>query len=105
VTAATVRGQVCRRAVVRQENGEGKDMAGIDREQGAEPWRQPGAVRRDCLPHRARLLLRLGTAAFACGVLAWCLVFPLVLAVVLGMNCLQTPSFCLRAVRCPGATA
>jgi hypothetical protein len=31
------------------------------------PWERPGAVRRDCAPHRGRLLLALATAAVVCG--------------------------------------
>jgi hypothetical protein len=40
-------------------------------EGGKRPWERPGAVRRDCEPHRGRLILTLGglpefCAAFAC---------------------------------------
>jgi hypothetical protein len=33
------------------------------------PWEQPGAVRRDCAPHRAGLIAGLGLAAWATSVL------------------------------------
>jgi hypothetical protein len=33
------------------------------------PWEQPGAVRRDCEPHRGRLLAALGRAALVCACL------------------------------------
>jgi hypothetical protein len=39
------------------------------------PWEQPGAVRRDCEPHRASWLWALGTAALGCGIAS--LVLPL----------------------------
>jgi hypothetical protein len=35
-----------------------------------QPWEQPGAARRDCDPHRAHLLLRLGSAAFLLSLLS-----------------------------------
>src|SRR5947209_3124327 len=34
---------------------------------GERPWEQPGAVRRDCGPHRGGILKVLGTASAACG--------------------------------------
>jgi hypothetical protein len=34
------------------------------------PWEQLGAVRRDVRPHRGHVLMWLGTATVACGVLA-----------------------------------
>jgi hypothetical protein len=34
------------------------------------PWERPGAVRRDCEPHRARLILALGGIAEFCGAFA-----------------------------------
>jgi hypothetical protein len=37
------------------------------------PWEQPGAIRRDCSPHRGPLLLALGTVAGVCGAFAVCL--------------------------------
>jgi hypothetical protein len=45
------------------------DQAGDE----VRPWEQPGAVRRDCSPHRAGLLRALGTAARVCGLLSLCL--------------------------------
>jgi hypothetical protein len=34
-----------------------------------QPWEEPGGVRRDCEPHRRHLLLWLGYASAACGLL------------------------------------
>jgi hypothetical protein len=48
-----------------------------------QPWEEPGAVRRDCKPHRAHLLLWLGSASFLLGLLS-CLLLPALVAVVLG---------------------
>ena len=31
------------------------------------PWEQPGCVRRDCEPHRGRLLLAVGNVSLFCG--------------------------------------
>ena len=42
-------------------------------EGGERPWERPGAVRRDCEPHRARLVVALGGLAEFCGMLI-CLV-------------------------------
>jgi hypothetical protein len=49
------------------------------------PWEQPGAVRRDCDPHRGTWLLLAGSAAVVCAVL----LAPagLVLALVTGRAC------------------
>jgi hypothetical protein len=52
--------------------------------EGPQPWEQPGAVRRDCLPHRAPLLRLLGLTGLLLGVLAL-LVIPAILAVGLGI--------------------
>ena len=49
-----------------------------------EPWDQPGAVRRDCQPHRPELLLRLGSVAFLLALLSP-LAVPGVLAAALGV--------------------
>jgi hypothetical protein len=40
------------------------------------PWERPGAVRRDCEPHRGPLLRVLGAVALVCGILAWMLAVP-----------------------------
>jgi hypothetical protein len=48
------------------------------------PWDRAGAVRRDCEPHRGHLLLVLGYAGAACGLLS-CLFLPGIGAVVLGV--------------------
>jgi hypothetical protein len=48
------------------------------------PWEQPGALRRDCEPHRGRLLLKLGAAAYALGVVSAILFCLAPLAVLLG---------------------
>jgi hypothetical protein len=40
------------------------------------PWEEPGAVRRDCAPHRGRPLLFLGRAAFACGLVCLVMTVP-----------------------------
>jgi hypothetical protein len=48
------------------------------------PWEQPGQYRRDCTPHRGRLLRGLGDAWGVCGMLSFCLLVPGLLAVALG---------------------
>jgi hypothetical protein len=40
------------------------------------PWERPGAVRRDCAPHRGRLLRVLGGVSLVCGILAPVLMLP-----------------------------
>ena len=45
-------------------------------EGGERPWELPGAVRRDCAPHRGAILGVLGTVALMCGILAVVLVVP-----------------------------
>jgi hypothetical protein len=49
-----------------------------------QPWQEPGAVRRDCEPHRAHLLLRLGSVGFLLGLLSP-LALPGLLAAALGV--------------------
>jgi hypothetical protein len=49
-----------------------------------QPWERPGAVRRDCEPHRGHLLLRLGSVGFLLSLLS-CLLLSALLAVVLGV--------------------
>src|SRR5262249_10861811 len=46
---------------------EGQAMTDADE---PRPWERPGAVRRDCKPHRGELLGRLGDLSLALGVLA-----------------------------------
>jgi hypothetical protein len=58
--------------------GEGNDMA-----DDLPPWQQRGAGRRDCAPHRAHLLLRLGSVGFLLSLLSP-LAVPAVLAIGLG---------------------
>ena len=36
------------------------------------PWETPGAVRRDCEPHRAHLVRLIGTISLICGLLSIC---------------------------------
>ncbi len=47
------------------------------------PWQRPGAVRRDCEPHRGPGLCLLDSAALVCGAVSLCAVVPLTLAVPL----------------------
>ncbi len=42
------------------------------------PWESPGAVRRDCAPHRAHLVKLLSAFSQACAVLAICIGAPAV---------------------------
>jgi hypothetical protein len=39
------------------------------------PWEEPGAVRRDCPPHRGLLLMLLGASTLAIGLTSVCLVY------------------------------
>jgi hypothetical protein len=48
------------------------------------PWEQSGAVRRDCEPHRAHLLLRLGSVGFLLSLLSP-LAVPALLAAAVGV--------------------
>ena len=50
------------------------------------PWERAGAVRRDCLPHRGRLILALGGLAEFCGVFACLSVVTAPLAIVFGVT-------------------
>jgi hypothetical protein len=50
------------------------------------PWEQPGAVRRDCLPHRGPLLKGLANVTLVCGVLSWCLFVPAVPGLLSGLT-------------------
>jgi hypothetical protein len=40
-------------------------------EEDERPWERPGATRRDCEPHRGRLLKRLAGTALILGILSW----------------------------------
>jgi hypothetical protein len=48
------------------------------------PWERPGAVRRDCAPHRGGLLLALGDASLPLGALSLVLRFLAVTGLCLG---------------------
>lgn len=53
------------------------------------PWEQPGAVRRDCEPHRGELLMHMAAASFACaalGCLSWGITG--ILSIALGLSVL-----------------
>jgi len=52
------------------------------------PWERPGEVRRDCEPHRGRLLLWLGIASWVCGLASLALVVPALLGLALGLTTL-----------------
>src|SRR5262249_18388158 len=49
------------------------------------PWELPGAVRRDCAPHRAGLLKMLAAISVVCGLLSFCLVVPSVIGLPCGL--------------------
>jgi hypothetical protein len=46
------------------------DAAHDDRDDLPRPWERPGAVRRDCEPHRGQLLRVLGAVSLVCGILS-----------------------------------
>jgi hypothetical protein len=50
----------------------------------APPWARPGAVRRDCEPHRGKLVLKLADASLLLGAFALCLGFVAGLALACG---------------------
>ena len=52
---------------------------------GALPWERPGAVRRDCEPHRAEWLLALADASLLLGALSLCLGFLALMGLALGL--------------------
>jgi hypothetical protein len=65
-------------------------MTDLDSQAGAEPdagrpWERPGAVRRDCAPHRGNLLGALGNVSLALGILAAVFVVPLAAGLPLGV--------------------
>jgi hypothetical protein len=49
------------------------------------PWEQPGAVRRDCQPHRGNMLILLGAVGATVGALGIVLFVPAVVALVVGI--------------------
>jgi hypothetical protein len=49
------------------------------------PWERPGCVRRDCDPHRGHFLLLLANISCSCGLLSFCLAFPSVLGLPVGV--------------------
>jgi hypothetical protein len=63
------------------------------------PWEESGAMPRDCEPHRANLLLRLGRASVIFGVLTFLLCFPGLLGVCLGFTVLVLAQRDLRMMR------
>ena len=44
----------------------------LDEDEDDRPWEQPGAVRRDCEPHRGALVLTLGIISLVCAPLFIC---------------------------------
>src|SRR5437867_210725 len=56
------------------------------------PWESPGAVRRDCEPHRAHLVNLLGALSMACGIGSLCLGITGIAGLILGITacCLAT---------------
>ena len=52
---------------------------------GALPWERPGAVRRDCEPHRAAWLAALADASLLLGTLSLCLGFLALTGLALGL--------------------
>ena len=65
----------------------------------APPWERPGAVRRDCEPHRGQLVLKLADAGLLLGALALCLGFVALLALALGAAAWVLASRDLRRMR------
>jgi hypothetical protein len=61
----------------------GRGRQGADAEDG-RPWERPGAVRRDCAPHRAGLLLAVADTSLLLGVLALPLGFSALMGLGLG---------------------
>lgn len=52
------------------------------------PWEQPGVLRRDCEPHRGRLLLVLSGVSIPIGLLSLLLVLPAFLGLIIGVAAL-----------------
>ena len=61
-----------------------KQDAGLGSVEEPRPWEQPGALRRDAVPHRGNWLLLLGRTALAFGALALCLAVPALVGLSLG---------------------
>jgi hypothetical protein len=57
----------------------------VDAADEPRPWRLPGAVPRDCAPHRSEVLRLLGLSSLACGLLAFCLGATALLGLPLGL--------------------
>jgi hypothetical protein len=49
------------------------------------PWERPGALRRDCEPHRGETFRSLGVGVLACAALGSCLGAPAVAGLALGV--------------------
>jgi hypothetical protein len=64
--------------------GQGRQGAGADDAEDGRPWERPGAVRRDCAPHRGGLLLALGDASLLLGALSLALGFLAVTGLCVG---------------------
>jgi hypothetical protein len=60
-------------------------MDADEQHEDERPWEQPGAVRRDCEPHRGTLLVLLGAVGATVGALGIVLFLPAVVALVLGI--------------------
>jgi hypothetical protein len=54
-------------------------------ERDERPWERPGAVRRDCEPHRGPLLFWLGGGSLLCGIAWLWLVVPALIGLPLGV--------------------
>ena len=63
------------RSQARDGAGAGRLEVGAGPASDDRPWERPGAVRRDCQPHRAPLLLALADASLLLGTLSLCLGF------------------------------
>ena len=61
----------------------GRGRQGADAEDG-RPWERPGAVRRDCAPHRAGLLLAVADTSLLLGALSLPLGFSALMGLGLG---------------------
>jgi hypothetical protein len=59
-------------------------MTGYRDEPDLRPWERPGAVRRDCEPHRADWLHGLGVTALVCAGFGGCLGVPAAVGLILG---------------------
>jgi len=72
------------RSQAREGAGAGRPEVGAGPASDDRPWERPGAVRRDCQPHRAPLLLALADASLLLGALSLCLGFPTLAAFACG---------------------